>query len=115
MCIVPCSHLVFVDAFFRSSCADEQAVLKTARFGPFFCAFLTANAPLISPKLCGPPTGLTNVFDYVDLDFMLRWQMGFACALGSVILPEFYPPHPHPGFNPLRLRLRLRRGWVVSG
>ena len=72
MCIVPYSHLVFVDAFFRSPCADEQAVLKTARFGPFFCAFLTANAPLISPKLCGPPTGLTNYKELADDDLFLR-------------------------------------------
>ena len=35
-----------------------QASPKMARFGPFFCAFLTAIASLISPKLCGPPTGL---------------------------------------------------------
>jgi hypothetical protein len=36
------------------------ALKKARRFGPFSCAFLTANAPLLSPKLCGPPTGLTN-------------------------------------------------------
>jgi hypothetical protein len=33
---------------------------KQPVLAPFFCAFLTAIAPPISPKLCGPPTGLAN-------------------------------------------------------
>jgi hypothetical protein len=37
-----------------------QAAPKTVRSGPFFCAFLTAIAPLISSGLRGPPTGLTD-------------------------------------------------------
>jgi hypothetical protein len=57
-----------------------QAAPKTARFGPFFCAFLTVIAPPISPELCGPPTGLTNVREHPRTTGIISSSLVFAFA-----------------------------------